>query len=72
MRVNGEMIKAKRVADGKQVRDLAHAADLSERRVQQIEQGKIVNLNRNIARAIAAFLGVKPDVIAATQKEATA
>ena len=72
MKVNGEMIKAKRVGVEMAVRSLAHAADLSERRIQQIEEGDIVNLNRNIAKAIASFLGVKLEVIAATKKEATA
>jgi transcriptional regulator with XRE-family HTH domain len=40
-------------------REIAVAADLSERRIQQIEQGKNSNVNLNVAKAIAKRLGVK-------------
>lgn len=64
MRVCGVTIQKKRIEKGKEVREVAHAADLSERRIQQIERGVIVNINRNVAKAMAAFLGVKLDDIA--------
>jgi DNA-binding XRE family transcriptional regulator len=59
-------IKIKEIREFKCLRysDLAIAADLSERRIQQIEQGKLISLNLNIARAIAKRLGVKLEEIA--------
>lgn len=59
MRVDGTMIKVFRIKADKSCIDLAKAADLGERRIQQIEKGELVNLNINIARAICKELGCK-------------
>jgi transcriptional regulator with XRE-family HTH domain len=65
MKVKGKVIHEKRLAVGKETRELAVAADLSERRIQQLEQGETVNVNLNVAKAIAKCLGVKLESIAA-------
>ena len=62
MRINGAKVKELR---GNRPRtELATAADLGERRISDIEAGSTANVNLNIAKAIAKWLGVKLEVIA--------
>ena len=65
MKVCGKKIKQIREQNGKKVTELAVAADLGERRIQQIEEGEIVNLNLNVVKAIAKFLGTRLEFISA-------
>lgn len=64
MRVNGTKVKQIRENKDFSRIDLAKAADLGERRIQQVEAAQSVNLNLNVAKAIARFLGVKLEDIA--------
>jgi len=64
MQVDHLKIKAFRESKGLEHTDLAKAADLGKRRIQQIEQGKLISLNLNIAKAIARRLGVRLEDIA--------
>lgn len=59
MKVNGEVIKDLRESAGLKHSHLAAAADMSDRWVQLVEKGKLVNININIARAICKELGCK-------------
>lgn len=65
MKIDGEKVRTHREARGLSRIDLAQAADYSERRIYQIETGEHVNINLNIAKAIARRLGVKMEEIAA-------
>lgn len=64
MRIDGNKVKLLREKASIGRVDLAAAADLGERRIQQIEALRSVNLNMNIAKAIARKLGVKLEEIA--------
>jgi len=64
LRVDGDAIQSLRIAKGKDLADLARIADLGVRRIRQIEAKEHVNINRNIAKSIAVYLGVKLDAIA--------
>lgn len=64
MQVNHLRIRELREAKGVRRAELAVAADLSERRIHQIEQGELISLNLNIAKAIARRLGCKLEDIA--------
>lgn len=59
-------VKIQQIRESKSMRceELAVAADLSARRIQQIEKGELISLNLNIAKAIARKLGVKLEDIA--------
>lgn len=63
MKVNGHKIKELR--GSKRVEELATAADFSSRRIEQIEKETSVRCNLNVAKAMAKFLKVKLDDIAA-------
>jgi transcriptional regulator with XRE-family HTH domain len=64
MKMNGEKMRQIREKKGLRHVDVAAAADLSERRIQQIEAGKISNINLNVAKGIAACLGVSLEKLA--------
>jgi DNA-binding XRE family transcriptional regulator len=63
MRVDGIAIKRLREERDLKKYDIAQAADLCERSIEQLEQGVRCNINLNVAKAIAAKLGVKLDLI---------
>ena len=58
MKMNGAKLRQYREKKGLRCVDVAAAADLSERRIQQIEEGEIAKINLNVAKAIAACLGI--------------
>ena len=58
MKINAAKLKEKREGKGLRLADLAVAADLSERRIMQLEQ-KGGNVNLNVGKAIAKALGMK-------------
>lgn len=62
MKLDSEKIKKLRGDDT--IKSLSKIAGISERRWQQIEAGKLVNVGLNNAKAIAAAIGVKLDKIA--------
>lgn len=65
MRVSGERIKRFREEKGISAAELAASADYrTPRRINQIEAGKVADINRNIAKAIAHKLGRKLEEIA--------
>ena len=64
MRANGAKIAELRKTHGLSTIDLAGAADRTQRWVQLVEKGKVVDINLNIAKALARRLGVKLEEIA--------
>ena len=64
MKVNGQKIKALRERKNISRTDLATAADLGERRIQQVEDAMSIKMNLNVAKAVALKLGVKLETIA--------
>jgi len=64
MKVNGQKIKKLREKLNIARVDLALAADLGERRIQQVEDALSINMNLNIAKAVAQRLGVRLEAIA--------
>lgn len=68
MKIDGTRIKELRIAADLSQVDIAQAADLSERRIQQIEKGERININLNIAKGIAKRLGVKLETISTTER----
>jgi transcriptional regulator with XRE-family HTH domain len=64
MKANGTKIKELRETQGVTTLELASAADRTQRWVQLVEQGKMVNVNLNILKAVAKKLGTKLEVIA--------
>lgn len=72
MRIDGTRLKKLREGADLRLADIAVAADLSERRIGQIEAGKLSNVNLNIAKAIAKRLGAKLEDLAQTDPEGEA
>ena len=64
MQVDAIKIKHFRELHGFKFADIAVATDRSERWVQEVEKGNLVNINRHIAAALAKKLGCKLDEIA--------
>jgi DNA-binding XRE family transcriptional regulator len=64
MQVDAQKIKQFRELHGFKFADIAVATDRSERWVQEVEKGKLVNINRHIAAALAKKLGCKLEEIA--------
>ena len=59
MKANGMKIKELREMQGVTTLELAGAADRTQRWIQLVEQGKVVNINLNLGKAIARKLGTK-------------
>jgi len=72
MRIDGTRLKKLREGADLRLADIAVAADLSERRIGQIEAGKLSNVNLNIAKAIAKRLGAKLEDLAQAGPEGEA
>ncbi|OYW73219.1 MAG: hypothetical protein B7Z25_01315, partial [Aerococcus viridans] len=72
MRIDGTRLKKLREGADLRLADIAVAADLSERRIGQIEAGKLSNVNLNIAKAIAKRLGAKLEDLAQADPEGEA
>jgi DNA-binding XRE family transcriptional regulator len=64
MQVNHIRMREIRESKSMRCEEVAVAADLSVRRIRQIENGELINLNLNIAKAIARKLRVKLEDIA--------
>jgi len=64
MKVDGRKIKELREIQELSQEALALAADRSSRWVQEVEKGTLVNINLNIAKALAARLRCKLEIIA--------
>lgn len=72
MRIDGKRLKQLREGADLRLADIAVAADLSERRIGQIEAGKLSSVNLNIAKAIAKRLGAKLEDLAQASPEGEA
>ena len=64
MKVDKDKLKAARERAGVSTTQVATVAGVGTRAVQKWEEGRVVNVNINIVKAVAKFLGVKPEDIA--------
>lgn len=65
MKISGSKLRAARKAAGFTCDGIAGAADLTPRRIWQIETDEVSNLNRNAVESICKRLGIKSEELEA-------